>query len=255
MNRKAADRIDTRTLLGCFLRTYLIGTGFNTRGLQNVGLVFALEPGLRKIYPDPTERRDARKRYLKFYNTHFFWTPLLVGIFLSLEDKIARGLFPEDVLKNLKTTTEFTLSAIGDSVFGGTLLVTWSLTASLLVVTGCPGGAALFTGLLFLMLQVFRLGTFIIGFREGLKFLQRLKRWNLINWGARLKGVNAALFGAFLFAIWPEASGGLHWLLGSCSLAVAAFVVWRLHVAREVVVLILLSLYTFFPWLVSFASV
>ena len=39
-----------RDLLSCFWRTYLVGAGFNTRGLQNIGLSYAMDPGLRAIH-------------------------------------------------------------------------------------------------------------------------------------------------------------------------------------------------------------
>ena len=34
--------MDTRILLQVFLRTYLVGATFNTRGMQNVGLAFIM---------------------------------------------------------------------------------------------------------------------------------------------------------------------------------------------------------------------
>jgi PTS system mannose-specific IID component len=199
---------DARSLLLCFFRTYLVGGAFNTRGMQNIGLVFALEPGLRAIYPDPVERCRARERYQRHYQTHMFWTPLLVGVFLSLEAKIAKGLFPPQLLEKVKDTTLNTLSAIGDSVFGGTLLVFWALSSGCMTATGHAAWAAAWTVAWFAVLQLFKMATFLAGFREGLTFLQRLKRWDLINWGARLKLVNAALMAWFLYLAWP---GVLAW--------------------------------------------
>lgn len=247
---------DAKTLLRCFLRTYLVGAGFNTRGLQNIGLVYAMEPALESIYPDPAKRKEARKRYLKHYNTHPFWTPLLVGTFLSLEVMIAAEKVPPQLLTTLKDTTTYTLSAIGDSVFGGSFLVLWSLVACALLMSGHTIIALLLTVGLSATLQLFKLFTFIAGLREGLKVLNILKGWNLINWGERLKVVNALVVVLVLCIAWP---GSLAWQsLGFASVALTglAFIVGRLHISRIFVVLGLVvaalvlphSLYTLTGW-------
>jgi PTS system mannose-specific IID component len=238
-----------RTLLGCFLRTYMVGAAFNTRGMQNVGLIFAMEPGLRAVYPDARARQRARKRYLSHYNTHMFWTPLLVGIFLSLEDKISRGLFPPQVLESVKNTTVYTLSAIGDSVFGGTLLVFWSLSTVAMYLTGLESLALVWAVVWFAALHVFKLGTFIVGYREGLKFLTRLKRWNLINWGRRLKMVNAALLSVVLYLVWPAPQFPLLWVGAVAVLLVWSVTVSRFRLSRELVAVLVLAFFAALPWL------
>ncbi len=235
------------TLLRCFLRTYLVGAAFNTRGMQNIGLIYAMEPGLKTIYADFRVRQLARKRYLRHYNTHMFWTPLLVGIFLSLEDKIARGFFPAHILDSVKNTTTYTLSAIGDSVFTGSLLVFWSLTTMAMILTGYPAAALIWSGAWFLALQCFKLGTFIIGYREGLKFILRLKRWDLINLGVRLKMLNAVLLAMILYLVWPQAEPGGGWALCVAGLGLGAWLIARGILPRELVILALLAVIVGLP--------
>lgn len=236
-----------KSLMLCFLRTYMVAGAFNTRGMQNVGLVYVMEPGLRALYPNEEKRREARKRYLRHYNTHLFWTPLLAGLFLSLEDKIARGLFSTTVLENMKNTTTYTLSAIGDSVFGGSLLVFWSLSTACLAVSGHTTLAIIWAALWFLALQVFKLATFIVGFREGLKFLLRLKKWDLINWGRRLKLVNAAVMVLLFGLIHPPEFPAWLWLGVMAVLGLAAWAVSRTHASREIVAISALTVYLAWP--------
>ena len=53
--------MDTRILLRIFLRTYMVGATFNTKGMQNVGLAYIMDPGLRALYAaDPRALRRAR---------------------------------------------------------------------------------------------------------------------------------------------------------------------------------------------------
>ncbi|MGE4442579.1 MAG: PTS system mannose/fructose/sorbose family transporter subunit IID [Desulfomicrobium sp.] len=247
--------MDTRILLRIFLRTYMVGATFNTKGMQNVGLAYIMDPGLRALYAaDPRALRRARGRYLKHYNTHPFWTPLLVGIFLSMEKKIALGMLPADILPKLRSTTVYTLSALGDSFFGGSFLVLWSLVGVNLAAAGCVGTLAVWICLCFGALQLFKMYTFGRGYAQGLSFLQRLKSWNLIDWGQRLKLVNSVLVALFLVqagpsqGLWALAWGGLAGLV-----ALAAFARTRDR-ALILAALVLGGLLT--PWekIVAFVS-
>lgn len=217
--------MDTRVLLRVFLRTYMVGATFNTRGMQNVGLSYVMDPGLQAIHAaDPRALKLARGRYLKHYNTHPFWTPLLAGIFLSMEKKIALGMVPADILPKLRATTVYTLSALGDSFFGGSFLVLWSLVGVNLAVAGWIGALFLWICLCLAGLQVFKMYTFARGYAQGLSFLQRLKSWNLIDWGGRLKLVNSVLAALFVLQVAP--GGGLWplaWGAGAGLLALAGF--------------------------------
>ena len=69
--------LNIRNLSQVFLRSYLIGACFNTRGLQNVGLAYAIDPGLKAIHAEPIALQQARKRSLQVFNTHPYWTCLL----------------------------------------------------------------------------------------------------------------------------------------------------------------------------------
>jgi PTS system mannose-specific IID component len=219
--------------------------------MQNIGLVFALEPGLRVIYGSPLARQKARKRYLRHYNTHMFWTPLLVGVFLSLEDKIARGLFPPNVLESVKNTTVYTLSAIGDSVFHGSLLVFWSLCMIAMLVSGQHGLAVAWVLIWFFALQLFKFWTFLLGYKEGLKFLVRLKKWDLINWGRRLKYMNALLLAWVLYLVRPGDLTGVNWACAVAALAMGAWLVARGRAPRELAALAIVAAYLCLPFLAA----
>lgn len=198
---------DLRALRRCFFRSYLVAAAFNTQGLQNIGLAYAMEPGLRAAHPDPEAFRAAMARHLTVYNSHPMWAPLLVGIFLSVEVKIAKGLVPPAMLDDVKTTTAYTLSAVGDSFFGGSLLGLWGLAAACLAATGHSLGVAILAACLLVGLNGFKAATFWAGYREGFQVLKRLKRWDLINWGRRIKVVNAVMLTFLWMLTAPRAVG------------------------------------------------
>ncbi len=224
--------------MSCFLRCYLIGAAYNTRGLQHVGLAFAMEPGLVALYPDPAQRDKVFKRYLDLYNTHFFWTPLLVGLFLSLETKIARGLIPAEMLDNVKTTTAFTLSAIGDTFFSASIMGLWGLCAACLLAAGQYAALGVLAGGLFAAVQVFKAVTFRAGYHEGFHVLRRLKRWDLVNLGRKVKVANAVLLTVFWILAKPMGSRAS--LADAVLVAVlAAWAATRPSVSREIALLAL----------------
>ena len=228
-----------RTLVSCFLRCYLVGAAFNTRGLQHVGLAYAMEPGLARLYPDPARRDAVFERYLKLYNTHFFWTPLLVGLFLSLEEKIAQGLVPAEMLDNVKTTTAFTLSAIGDTFFSASVMGLWGLSAACLAADGRYGLLAGLTAALFLAAQAFKALTFRAGYREGFQVLRRLKRWDLVNLGRRVKVANAVLLSLFWVLARPRGETGSPLADAALIGILAAWAATRPSVSREAALLAL----------------
>jgi len=186
--------------------------------MQNIGLVYAMQPGLTAIHTDPKALRAAQKRYVRHYQSHPFWMPCLVGIFLHVEAAIAADRFPPKMLAKVKDTTAYTLSALGDSVFGGSLLIFWALMTICLLLSD-QMAAALIMGLSFFFgLQIFRGYAFVCGVRQGFKFLERLKRWDLINWGQRIKFVNAALLVWLWVLIWPRPFDWWEWVIGVAAL-------------------------------------
>lgn len=226
MKKSSLSNLGAETLVMAhvrsFMRCYMAGAGFNTRGMQNIGLVYAMQPGLSAIHADPKNYRAALKRYVRHFQSHPFWMPCLVGIFLNVEKAIAAGRFPPAMLSKVKDTTAYTLSALGDSVFAGSLLIFWALLTICLLLSG-QTAAPLTLGICFFIgLQAFRAYTFVCGARQGFRFLERLKRWDLINWGRRIKYVNAGLLLWLWALIWPRPFDWWEWLAGTGALMLFA---------------------------------
>ncbi|WP_319762935.1 PTS system mannose/fructose/sorbose family transporter subunit IID [Maridesulfovibrio sp.] len=235
MEKAAEKRKLGLAFVRCFLRSYFVGAGFNTRGLQNIGFSFAMQPGLEAIYDDYAELVKARKRYVKHYNSHPFWAPLLVAIFLSVEMQIRDGRFPVQLLDKLKNTTSYTLSAIGDSVFSGSGLIFWALATVNMLLAGHHTQAMILGVVLFGVLQIFKGFIFWAGINRGLGFLDELKKWDLINWGERLKYANAFLVLLIWFQLWPRPLHGNEWYAGTAALGFFGWLVASGKVAREIV--------------------
>lgn len=241
--------LDTKLLLRTYLRCYFVGAAFNTRGFQTIGLALAMEPGLAALYPDPVARRRAWARYIKIYNTHPFWTPFLVGVFLALESRIARKQFPDTMLDQVKSTVVFTLSAVGDSFFGGSLTVFWALATACLLTAGQTWAAFGLGALMFAALNAFKLGTFILGYRHGFAALTRIRTWDLVNWGRRLKVLNAALLVMLWTLAWPASMSATAWTIGAAGVIGLAYAAGQLRLNREALVGLGIAAGLFFLWI------
>jgi len=245
---RTSGALNADILVRTFLRTYFVGAAFNTRGLQTVGLALAMEPGLKGLYPDPAERKLAWRRYLKIYNTHPLWTPFLVGVFLSLESRIARNEFPAAMLEQVKSTIVFTLSAVGDAFFGGALTTFWALGTACLLASG-HAWMAFFVGLtLFAALNVFKLATFVLGYRQGFAALSRIRNWGLVDWARRIKMVNGALLVILWALVWPADMDPALWAAGVVLALGLAFVACKLRMNRELLVGLGVAAGLYFLW-------
>jgi len=242
-----------KAYLRCFLRTYLVGASMNPRGLMSIGLLYAMQPGLWIIHREPKAREQALKRYARHFSSHPFWVPCLVGIFLAVEADIAGRRLPPEALEKVKNTTSYTLSAIGDSVFAGSLLIFWALATSCLLLLGQRALPFTLGLLFFLGLQAFRVYTFLGGIRRGFSFLSELKRWDLINWGRRIKFANAALL-LCLWALLFPAGDAQAWAWGMGALALAGLLSLRPVLPRWLVAGVVLAVLCALPWLMQRAS-
>jgi PTS system mannose-specific IID component len=235
-----------------FLRTYLVGGCINTRGMQNIGLSYAMDPGLRLLYPLADDLQKARKRYLRIYNTHPCWTPLLVGLFFYMEKKILKGLLPPKALPQMKSTIAYTLSAVGDSLFGGSIYVFWSLSTMVFLALKLDWIALVWAVTWILVLEGFKLYTFWQGISQGIPFLVRLKSWNLINWSGRIKVINAILLFLFWIIIWPGPKTPLTWMAGTGGIMVLAWLAMLFYRAREVIIILVavlaMAMPILLPW-------
>ena len=130
--------------------------------------------------------------------------------------------------------------------FGGSFLVTWALVGANFVASERFWLLTAWVGVCFAGLQAFKMYTFARGYAQGLSFLQRLKTWNLIDWGQRLKLLNAVLVALFLLQIAP--GGGAEtvvWTLGAGLFALGSAFRTR---DRALIVAVAVLLGVLAPW-------
>ena len=234
------------TIINCFLRTYLIGAAFNNRGMQNIGLAFAIQPWLNFLYPDPIMSRAAAKRYLRHYQCHMLFTPAFVGLCMSMEVLIAKGKLPANVLEEVKSTASYSFSALGDSLYCSGIAILWSLVTCSLVIMHLYMAAIIWTAVCFIMLQLFKVITYGMALKAGIKFTQTLKRWNLINAVSWFKIINSALvplLAALSLTNFDNSPGWEVYIVAMSVLTLTAWIIWRTQFARGLLITLVILLF------------
>jgi fructoselysine and glucoselysine-specific PTS system IID component len=149
---------------GMFLRSFLLQSVWNVRGMQNVGFCFSMLPLLGRFDERPG-RTDFLRRHLAFFNTNPVFAGYVLGAVGQLE---ARGASESEV-QSAKSGLASPLGMAGDSLIWGALRpfagvaavimalggVTWApfavvavygVPAVALRARGLAAGAALGTG-------------------------------------------------------------------------------------------------------------
>ncbi len=253
-----------KVLWQCFRRSWSVGAAMSARHMQRAGFLYALDPALQALHTQDEALCAARKRYIHHVRTHTLMAPLLVGIFLALEERIAQEKMSAEGMEGLLHTTATTLSAIGDSFFSGSVLVFWALGCFLCFLYGIPSAfvahaplwnsplvmqntmvtaALAWTGCLLAMVIFFRMYMFYMGVKHNFGALHILRTFDLINWAERIKLGNAFLLAAIF---WNMVDGETIFYWGNevwavfCVL-VAALLIQRAHVPRLVLVILLFA--------------
>lgn len=228
----------------CLLRSGMLNAAYNTRGLQSMGFLYAVMPALREIYPDDEAFAESCSRYSGYFNCNVVWAPFLCGAFIHTERQIAAGSAAAGMVEILKETTLNSLSAVGDSFFSGSLMVSLMLILSCLVLLGSPHAAGVLLPLWLLAVIFLKVVTFYFGLARGFTLLRVIRRLNLINKGDYLKLFNSILLTALLALVLgfpsspPGAELGLpavvqSWFLPIGVMILLSYAVARIHLSRS----------------------
>jgi PTS system mannose-specific IID component len=228
-------------LLRVFLRSLFLQASWNPKGMQNLGLAYALFPALERLYPEGSAREEAVRRHLVFFNTHPYVAAAIVGGVLNHETRIARGEETPDKVVAFKAALMGPLAALGDGFFWLSLKpAAGAVSAALVPLVG------VWSAVVFLVLYngvhvLLRVRLYWLGLTLGDRLVEAVARANLPSRGARLRAVAAACAGglaAWLAVNFGANAGGAHAPLlaaGCLALGVASYVLVSRRVPNYVV--------------------
>jgi mannose PTS system EIID component len=216
----------------CFFRSLFLQAGFSSEGMQSLGLVYALAPALRELYPDPQRRQAAFTRHLTPFNTHPYVAAAIVGGILFHEQRLARGEESPDEVERFKSLLMGPLAALGDGFFWLSLRpAAGALSVALVPLIGA-WAVAVYVVAYNLVHFTARWRLFRFGLGLGDALVPRLAQWRIPVWGSRLRVLAAGVVGGV--ASWLAVKFGVHatgWLepaLDGASLAFGVATVFLL---------------------------
>ena len=116
---------EKKVVKSIFWRHFWIMQGINWVRMQGIGMAWALQPLLRKIYKDDDAYWNAMKRHSVFFNTTPQMAPFIMGLALSMEEENAKAPdeFDADSINGVKVSLMGPFAGIGDSFFTGTFRI------------------------------------------------------------------------------------------------------------------------------------
>ena len=139
LNEKNSDVVRRKEGRGLrwrlFVRSFLLQSVWNPRGMQSIGFFFTLSPLVRSI--DESEKRAFRQRHLEFFNTNPVLAPYIIGAVARAELE-GRG---EAEAAEIKQTLSGVLGMAGDALTWGALRPAAGLIAVAVGLYGLETGA------------------------------------------------------------------------------------------------------------------
>lgn len=151
-----------------FLRLTLILGSFNYERMQNGGVCYSMIPAIKKLYKSESDRAEALKRHLEFFNTTpELFSPIL-GVVLSLEQDKANGADVDDsAISGVKVGMMGPLAGIGDPIFLFTLRPILGSLCGAMAISGNVLGPILFFILWNLIRGIFMWNLQEFGYKAG----------------------------------------------------------------------------------------
>lgn len=129
--------------LAMVLRLFCLQATWNYERQQGVGWAWAIEPALRRLYPDDATFRERLAEHTAYFNTQPVMASFALGAVTELEARRAAGE-PLDAaaVMRVKHALGSSFAALGDRLFWFTLRPFAAVTGVLLALLGVPWAAA-----------------------------------------------------------------------------------------------------------------
>jgi PTS system mannose-specific IID component len=159
-------------------RSFFLQSSWNYRGMMSMGFLYAISPALDKIHQKPGAREGAYMRHLEYFNTNPYFASIVMGVTLSLEERLSQGEIHEDIIQDTKEGLMTACAAIGDGMFWDS----WRPFVAALALTFAFGNF-LMTPLIFLALYnlphlYFRFAGIYWGYYQGTHVIRLLRKFS-----------------------------------------------------------------------------
>lgn len=180
-------------LRGCG-RSFLHQASWNFERMQNLGFIYQLLPGLRRLYGDAPPS-EVLRRYTEYFNTHPYLAPWVAGTVMRLEERQLSGETPPLDAMAFRDMVMAPYAAMGDALFWGAIRPLAAVIGLCLAVQGIIWAPLVLLALYNLPHLTFRCGGWLIGYLQELRSVELLQRLRLPDVATWLKEATIILLG------------------------------------------------------------
>jgi PTS system mannose-specific IID component len=191
-------RIGPADLFRVFRRALLIQASWSFERMQSIGFAYAIEPVLRKLYPDQAEYESRIRLHLEYFNTQPFLASYILGAVMRMEEDRAMGRDAGGDIPGLKATLMAPLGALGDSFFWGALKPLAAVVAVALLVTGYWWAPLVFLVFYNAWHVGLRAGMLFWGYQSGGDAVALMTRYSLMKSAQRYKLITLTVLGGII---------------------------------------------------------
>lgn len=171
VNAELGPKLTKRDLYKMAFRSFFLQSSFNYERMQAGGWLYSMLPALKRTSKNKKELTEGMKRHLDFFNTHPFLVTIILGIIAAMEEK------RQDTsgIRAVRVAMMGPLGGIGDALIWLTLLPITAGIGVSLAIEGNIAGPIIFLLLFNVFHLSLRFGGIFVGYRSGLKALEKLK--------------------------------------------------------------------------------
>lgn len=189
-NSESPEKITHKDLMNVFWRSFPFEISWNYARQMHMGFAYSMAPIIKKLYKKKEDRAKALQRHMEFFNITPYFSTLVMGIVIAMEERNAsESDFDTSSINNIKASLMGPLSGIGDSIFLGTWRVISAGIGISLAKNGNCLGAILF-------LLIYNIPTIIVryfglfeGYKLGTSFLNKIAESGLMEKVTKMTGI------------------------------------------------------------------
>ena len=196
--------LSNKDLWKVFLNQLSIRGANNYERQQNAGFTQAMMPVIEKHYKSDEEKKQAYERHMEYFLTNDITSAIPIGVAAAMEERHAlqKDIEP-DSINAVKTALMGPLAGLGDSLLNGTARPILAGLAISFISAGLSWIGPIFfvIGMSIVSLGIRYVGVFQ-GYKQGVKFVQKIQESGLINNISQLAAIAAfTIVGGFIPAL------------------------------------------------------
>jgi mannose PTS system EIID component len=192
------NEVEISEMLKVFWKSFLIQASWSFDHMQSLGFAYAIQPVLRKLYPDQTEYESRLRAHMEYFNTQPYLASFILGAVARMEQDRASGRNSSADVSSLKTALMAPLGALGDSFFWGSLKPFSAVVAVSLLMANAWWAPIVFLILYNIIHVGLRAEMLFHGFISAGNAAELIARYHLTKMAKLFKAISLTVLGGIL---------------------------------------------------------